>query len=46
LPTSDEKKLLINGEEAERGKKKKLPPGVDWQAKVREKQAELDKADS
>jgi len=34
-----DKKVLINGEEAAPINKRKLPPTVDWQAKVKEKQA-------
>ena len=40
----DGKKVLVNGKEAAPINKQKLPPTVDWQAKAREKQAELDKA--
>lgn len=40
---SDPKKIIVNGKEVEPCKKGKVPPGVDWQAKVREKLGELGK---
>ena len=40
MPTNNngEKKVMVNGKEADPVKKKKLPVGVDWQALVLEKQ--------
>jgi hypothetical protein len=39
----DGKKVFVNGEEAPPINKRKLPPSIDWQAKVKAKQAEIDR---
>ena len=41
----DGKKIFVDGKEVEPINKRKLPPAIDWQAKVREKQIEIDQAD-
>lgn len=37
---SDTKKIFVNGKEVQPCKKAKLPPGFDWAALVKAKQAE------
>ena len=38
------KKVFVNGTEAPPINKQKLPSAIDWQAKVKAKQAEIDRA--
>jgi len=44
LPTS-KPKIVVNGQEVPPINKRKLPPKVDWQAKIGEKKAEVAKVE-